>query len=58
MIFDNDVDWGVIERKVKGLRLVDEVVVPRNIPKLLLAKRCSMVGRIATRDKAPERQEQ
>jgi hypothetical protein len=49
LVFADDVTWEIIDKKVKGIRLVDEVVVPRHIPKLLLAKKCSMVGRITVR---------
>ncbi len=54
LIFKDDVDWDLIERKVRGIRLVDELVVPEHIPKLLLAKKCSMVGKIVTRSKTSE----
>jgi len=55
LIFRDDVDWNLIEKKVRGIRLVEEIVVPDHIPKLLLAKKCSMVGKIVTRSRSPEK---
>jgi len=50
LVFTDDVTWEVIDRKVKAIKLVDEVVIPKHIPKLLLVKRCSMVKRIIVKE--------
>ncbi len=50
LVFADDVTWEVIERKVRAIKLVDEVVIPKHIPKLQLVKRCSMVKRIVIKE--------
>jgi len=50
LVFSDDVTWDLIEKKVDSIKLVDEVVVPKHIPKLLLARKCSMVGRITVKE--------
>lgn len=49
LTFDNDVDWELLNTKVKGVKLVDEVVIPKHIPKLLFAKKCTFVKKITVR---------
>ena len=49
IVFEDDVDWGLVDSKVKGIKLVDEVVLPRNIPKLLFAKKCFMIKKLVTK---------
>lgn len=46
LVFEDDVSWELINTKVKGVKLVDEVVLPKHIPKLLFAKKCLMVKKI------------
>ena len=48
LTFGNDVTWDLLDKKVKEIKLVDEIVIPQHIPKLKLAKKCIMVGRIIT----------
>ena len=48
LVFEDDVDWDLINSKVKGVKLVDEVVIPKNIPKLLFAKKCLMVKKLVS----------
>jgi len=48
LTFGNDVTWDLLNKKVKEIKLVDEIVIPQHIPKLKLAKKCIMVGRITT----------
>ncbi len=51
LVFADDVDWELINSKVKEIVLVDEVLIPKHIPKLLLARKCRMVRRIAVKGK-------
>ncbi len=46
LIFEDDVSWELIDAKIKGVKLVDEVILPKHIPKLSFAKKCSMVKKI------------
>ncbi len=48
LVFKEGIDRGLIESKVRGIKLVDEVVVPKSIPKLVVARKCSMVKRIVS----------
>ncbi|MCE4606269.1 MAG: hypothetical protein F7B59_02935 [Desulfurococcales archaeon] len=48
LTFASDITWDLLDKKVKEIKLVDEVAIPPNIPKLKLAKKCIMVGRITT----------
>ncbi len=50
LMFSDDVTWELLDKKVESIKLVEEVVVPKHIPKLLLARKCSMVGRISVRE--------
>ena len=47
--FEDDVDWELLRSKVKSINVVEELVVPRGVPKLELAERCRMVKRIVER---------
>jgi len=49
LVFEDDVTWDVLNSKVRSIKIVDEVVIPKHIPKLLLAKKCMMVKRIVAR---------
>ncbi len=48
--FTDDVTWELIDRKVRQIKLVENLVVPKHIPKLKIAGKCLMVERITTRD--------
>ncbi len=48
--FSDNVSWDLINEKVKAIKLVDEVVVPKHIPRILIAKKCSLVKRIRVRE--------
>ena len=48
--FADDITWELIDRKVRQIKLVENLVVPKNIPKLKIAGKCLMVERITTRD--------
>ena len=47
--FEDDVDWELLRSKVRSINVVEELVVPRGVPKLELAERCRMVKRIVER---------
>ncbi len=49
LTFEDDVNWELIDEKVKAVKLVDEVVLPKHIPKISFIKKCLMVKRIVTR---------
>ena len=48
--FADDVTWELIDRKVRQIKLVENLVIPKHIPKLKIAGKCLMVERITTRD--------
>ena len=48
LVFAQDVDWQLINSKVRSIKLVDEVVVGKGVPVLQLAKKCQLVKRIVT----------
>ncbi len=48
--FADDVTWELIDKKVRQIKLVENLVVPKHIPKLKIAGKCLMVERITTRD--------
>ncbi len=48
--FTDDITWELIDKKVSQIKLVENLVVPKNIPKLKIAGKCLMVERITTRD--------
>ena len=48
--FEDDVTLDVFEEKVESIKLVDELVLPKHIPKLLAARKCYMVKRIVYRE--------
>jgi hypothetical protein len=47
LVFYDNTTWDLIDRKVKEIKLVDEIIIPQHIPKLKLAKKCIMVGKIS-----------
>lgn len=48
LVFKEGIDRGLIESKVRGIKLIDEVVVPKSIPKLIVARKCSMVRKLVS----------
>ncbi|MGC9072289.1 MAG: hypothetical protein ACP5HK_06325 [Acidilobus sp.] len=46
LVFAADVDWDTLSSKVRSIKVVNELVVPKGIPVLQLAKRCQLVKRI------------
>ena len=48
LVFKEGIDRELIESKVRGIKLVDEVVVPKSIPKLMVARKCSMVRKLVS----------
>ena len=48
LVFKEGIDRGLIESKVRGIKLVDEVVVPKSIPKLIVARKCLMVRKLVS----------
>ncbi len=46
LVFANDVDWNLINSKVRSIKVVNELVVPKGVPVLQLAKKCQLVKRI------------
>ncbi len=48
LVFAPDVDWETMSSKVRSIKVVNEVVVPKGIPVLQLAKRCQFVRKIVT----------
>ncbi|MGC8566799.1 MAG: hypothetical protein ACP5I6_05130 [Caldisphaera sp.] len=46
LVFSQDVDINTINNKVRSIKVVDEVVVPSNIPVLVVAKKCQLVKKI------------
>ncbi len=48
LVFKEGIDRELIESKVRGIKLVDEVVVPKSIPKLIVARKCSMVRKLVS----------
>ncbi|MFP3265120.1 MAG: hypothetical protein RXO54_04730, partial [Acidilobus sp.] len=46
LVFAPDVDWDTINSKVRSIKVVNELVVPKGVPVLQLAKRCQLVRRI------------
>jgi len=49
LVIADDVDPKLVEEKIAGIKLVDEVSIPKTIPKLLIARKCSMVRKIVVR---------
>ncbi len=50
LVFEDDVDEKLIMEKVASIKLVDEVIVPAHVPKLAVARKCSMVKRILSKE--------
>ncbi len=46
LVFTPDVDWETLSSKVRSIKLVGELVVPKGVPVLQLAKRCQFVRKI------------
>ncbi len=46
LVIKEDVDKGLFEQKVRGIKFVDVVKVHKRLPKLFVAKKCSFVKRI------------
>ncbi len=47
--FSDDVTLDLFNEKVKAIKLVDEVVIPKHIPKIAVVKKCSLVNRVRVR---------
>ncbi len=50
LVFDDDVDIELFNNKIKSIKFVDYVVLPRNLPKLLVAKKSMFVKKIMYAD--------
>jgi len=48
VVIADDVPYELFESKVRGVIMVDELVVPRSYPKLLVARKCRYVKKIVT----------
>lgn len=46
LVFAPDVDWETLNSKVRSIKVVNELVVPKGIPVLQLARKCQLVRRI------------
>ncbi|PCN49791.1 hypothetical protein B6U99_07880 [Candidatus Geothermarchaeota archaeon ex4572_27] len=46
LVFDEDVDYELFNSKVRAIVMCDEVQVPKAYPKLKVAERCRMVGKL------------
>ena len=44
--FEDNVTYELIEAKVKGIILCDEIIIPKTIPKLKLLSKCKLIKRI------------
>ncbi len=44
--FEDNVTYELIEAKVKGIILCDEIIIPKTIPKLKLLSKCKLIRRI------------
>jgi hypothetical protein len=45
-VFAPDVDWETLNSKVRSIKVVNELVVPKGVPVLQLARKCQLVKRI------------
>ncbi|MGC9113423.1 hypothetical protein [Acidilobus sp.] len=50
LVFSPDVDWDTINSKVRSIKVVNELVVPKGVPVLQLAKKCQLVKRIVVQE--------
>ncbi len=46
LVFKENVNAELFKNKVKSIKFVDYIIIPKNIPKLLAAKKCSFVKKI------------
>ncbi|MCG2882173.1 MAG: hypothetical protein L7G91_04840 [Acidilobus sp.] len=46
LVFAPDVDWETLNSKVRSIKVVNELVVPKGVPVLQLARKCQLVKRI------------
>ena len=46
LVFDEDVDYELFNSKVRAIVMCDEVQVPKAYPKLKVAEKCRMVGKL------------
>ncbi|ABN69216.1 conserved hypothetical protein [Staphylothermus marinus F1] len=54
LYISDDVDWKLLDEKIKSIKMVNEISIPNHIPKLLFAKKCFMVKRIIVRSEKRE----
>ncbi|ADI31835.1 hypothetical protein [Staphylothermus hellenicus] len=54
LYISDDVDWRLLDEKIKSIKMVNEISIPSHIPKLLFAKKCFMVKRIIVRNEKKE----
>jgi len=47
LVFEDDVDYSLFEGKVRSIVMCDEVLVPKAYPKLKVAEKCRMIGKLA-----------
>lgn len=50
LYIDDDVDWKLLDEKIKSVKMANKVVIPSHIPKLLFAKKCFLVKKIIVKD--------
>jgi hypothetical protein len=46
LVFAPDVDWETLNSKVRSIKVVNELVVPKGVPVLQLARKCQLVRKI------------
>jgi hypothetical protein len=46
LVFAPDVDWETLNSKVRSIKVVNELVVPKGVPILQLARKCQLVRKI------------
>ncbi len=46
LVFAPDVDWETLNSKVRSIKVVNELVVPKGVPVLQLARKCQLVKKI------------
>jgi len=47
LVFEDDVDYEVFDSKVRHLIMCGEVQVPKSYPKLKVAEKCKLVGKLS-----------
>ena len=55
LVFKDDVDTQLFDNKVKSIKFVDYIVIPRNLPRLLVAKKSMFVKKIIYMDEYEEK---